>query len=111
MSDEAYLKYIYKCRFHRELDLKNPQSFNEKLNWLKLYDRNPLYTKLANKYEVKKIVAEKIGTDYVVPNYGVWDKFEDIDFNSLPNQFVLKATGDSSGVNVSQYSRKDNESI
>ena len=98
MSDEAYLKFIYKQRFHRELDLQNPQSFNEKLNWLKLYDRNPLYTQLADKYRVKQIVADKIGTKYVVPNYGVWKRFDDIDFESLPNQFVLKATGDSSGV-------------
>lgn len=100
MTDEAYLKFIYKLRFHRELDLQNPQSFNEKMNWLKLYDRNPLYTQLADKYSVKQIVAEKIGAEYVVPNYGVWDKFDDIDFESLPNKFVLKATGDSSGANI-----------
>lgn len=98
LSDEAYLKFIYKRRFKRELDLTNPRSFNEKMNWLKLYDRNPLYTQLADKYEVKKIVAEKIGAEYVVPNYGVWDRFEDIDFDKLPDQFVLKTTGDSSGV-------------
>lgn len=100
MSDKAYLKYVYKRNFHRELDLEHPKSFNEKLNWLKLYDRKPLYSQLADKYQVKQIVADKIGQEYVVPNYGVWKRFEDIDFNSLPNQFVLKATGDSSGVNV-----------
>lgn len=100
MSDEAYLKYVYKRNFHRELNLENPQSFNEKLNWLKLYNRNPLYTQLADKYQVKKIVAERIGSKYVVPNYGVWERFDDIDFDTLPNQFVLKTTGDSFGVTL-----------
>lgn len=100
MSDKAYLKFVYKRNFHRELDLENPKSFNEKLNWLKLYDRKPLYSQLADKYLVKQIVAEKIGEKYIVPNFGVWKRFEDIDFEALPNQFVLKATGDSSGVNI-----------
>ena len=98
MSDEAYLKFVYKRRFKRTLDLTNPKSFNEKLNWLKLYDRNPLYSTLADKYEVKEYVAKKIGEEYVVPNYGVWERFDDIDFEKLPPQFVLKTTGDSSGV-------------
>lgn len=98
MSDEKYLKLKFKLRCKRELDLVNPKSFNEKLNWLKLYDRNPLYSKLADKYDVKEYVAQKIGKEYVVPNYGVWEKFEDINFDALPNQFVLKTTGDSSGV-------------
>lgn len=98
LSDKAYVKLVYKLRMNKELNLAHPQSFNEKLNWLKLYDRYPLYSLLADKYEVKEYVAQKIGKEYVVPNYGVWEKFEDIDFDTLPNQFVLKTTGDSSGV-------------
>jgi len=98
MSDETYIKFIYKKRFHKDLDLQQPKSFNEKLNWLKLNDRNPLYATLADKYAVKEYVAKLIGAEYVVPNYGVWDRFEDIDFEKLPDQFVFKATGDSSGV-------------
>lgn len=98
LSDEAYLKFKYRLRFKKELDLKNPKSFNEKLNWLKLYDRNPQYSTLADKYEVKEYVVKKIGKEYVVPNYGVWERFEDIDFEKLPDQFVLKTTGDSGGV-------------
>ncbi|MCX7883741.1 MAG: glycosyl transferase [Caloramator sp.] len=80
------------------LDLQNPKTFNEKLQWLKLYDRNPLYTKLVDKYEVRKYIAETIGEEYLVPLIGVWDKFEEIHFNKLPNQFVLKCTHDSGGV-------------
>lgn len=88
----------YRRKFHRKLDLKNPTSFNEKLNWLKLYDRQEIYTLLADKFHVKAYVASKIGAKYVVPNYGRWEKFENIDFTQLPDRFVLKTTHDSSGV-------------
>ncbi len=98
MSDERYLKMLYKMRFHKELDLENPQTFNEKLQWLKLYDRKPIYTTMVDKCEAKKYVADLIGDEYIIPTLGVWDKFEDIDFNSLPNQFVLKCTHDSGGL-------------
>lgn len=80
-----------------KINLDNPQTFNEKLNWMKLYNRQPIYTTLADKYAVKQIVKEKIGEEYVVKNLGVWDSFDEIDFNSLPKQFVLKCTHDSSG--------------
>lgn len=95
ISDKAFLKMQYKSIFGKKLDLKNPKTFNEKLQWLKLYDRNPEYCKLVDKYEVKSYIAETIGEQYVIPTLGVWDKFEDIDFDSLPNQFVLKCTHDS----------------
>ena len=88
------------------LNLRNPQTFNEKLNWLKLYNRNPLYTTLVDKYTVKKWVADKIGEQHVVPTLGVWEKFDDIDFNKLPNQFVLKCTHDSGGLII--VKSKDN---
>ncbi len=80
------------------LNLDNPKTFNEKLNWMKIYYRNPLFPLLADKYLAKEYVAEKIGEQYLVPNFGVWDSVDDINFESLPKQFVLKATGDSSGI-------------
>ena len=81
-----------------ELDLINPKSFNQKIQWLKLYDRNPKYTKLVDKYEVKFIVDRILGTGYTFPTIGVWSHFSDIDFNGLPNEFVLKCTHDSGSV-------------
>ncbi|MBO4946162.1 MAG: glycosyl transferase, partial [Lachnospiraceae bacterium] len=72
--------------------------FNEKIQWLKLYDHNPIYPQLIDKYIVKKFVAEKIGEEYVIPNLGVWSSFDEIDFDKLPDQFVLKCTHDSGGV-------------
>ncbi len=97
-DDERYLKRAYLKIMGEPLDLENPTSFNEKLQWLKLHDHNPEYTEMVDKYEVKKYVAEKIGEKYVIPTYGVWDKFDDIDFDSLPDQFVLKCTHDSGGL-------------
>ncbi len=98
LPDKAYLKMTYKINTGKKLDLKNPKTFNEKLQWLKLYDRNPEYTKMVDKYEVKKYVADIIGEEYIIPTLGVWDKFEDIDFDSLPDQFVLKCTHNSGGL-------------
>lgn len=98
MNDVLYLKLLYWDRFSKKLTLKNPKTFNEKLQWLKLYDRNPEYTKLVDKYEVKKVIADKIGDKYIIPTLGVWERFDDIDFNNLPNQFVLKCTHDSGGI-------------
>lgn len=98
MSDEKYLKMMFKHMLGYELNLNNPQTFNEKLQWLKLYDRNPLYTQMVDKYEVRKYIAETIGEKYLIPLIGVWDKFEEIDFDILPNQFVLKCTHDSGGL-------------
>lgn len=97
-SDEKYIRLAYKCRIGKELDLKNPHTFNEKLQWIKLFDHNDLYTMMADKYEAKKIVAEKIGNRYVIPTIGIWDRFDDIDFSVMPNQFVLKCTHDSGGL-------------
>lgn len=98
MSDEAYIRMKYHAAMDKKLNLKNPRTFNEKLQWLKLYDRNPLYTQLVDKQGVKEYVADKIGEQYVIPTLGVWDSFDDIDFEMLPNQFVLKCTHDSGGV-------------
>ena len=98
MSDEEYLRRKYRARMHCELNLEQPITFNEKLQWLKLYDRNPLYTKLVDKFEVKEWVAARIGCQHVVPTYGVWDSFDEIDFDTLPERFVLKCTHDSGGL-------------
>jgi len=98
LSDTAYLKCLYWYRMKKSLNLKNPQTFNEKLQWLKLHDRKPEYTRMVDKYEVKKYVAERIGEEYLIPTLGVWDSFDQIDFDSLPDQFVLKCTHDSGGL-------------
>jgi hypothetical protein len=98
MSDEKYLKMLWRLKFHKSLNLDNPQTFNEKLQWLKIHDRKPIYTTMADKYAVKKYVADKIGGEYIIPTLGVWESFEDINFDILPNQFVLKCTHDSGGI-------------
>ena len=92
MSDKAYLKLRYNCIMGKKLNLDNPVTYNEKLQWLKLYDRKPEYTKMVDKYEAKKYVADIIGEEYIIPTLGVWDNVNDIDFDTLPNQFVLKCT-------------------
>ncbi len=97
-SDEAFLKRCYKARMKKALNLENPQTFNEKLQWLKLYDRKPIYTTMVDKHDVKTYVAERIGEEYIIPTLGVWDSFDEIDFDALPNQFVLKCTHDSGGL-------------
>ena len=98
MDDAEYVRRMFKARMGYELDLNNPVTFNEKLQWLKLYDRHPEYTMMVDKYEVKQYVANKIGEKYIIPTIGVWDSFDKIDFASLPNQFVLKCTHDSGGL-------------
>jgi len=97
IDDEKYLKKRYKYAFKRELDLDNPKTFEAKLQWLKLYDRNPLYTELVDKLKVKDFVSEKVGEEYTIPTLGVWENFDDIDFDSLPEKFVLKCNHNSGG--------------
>lgn len=120
IPDKIFLKYLYYKRTNNKINLANPQTFNEKLQWLKLYDRNPEYTKMVDKYEAKKYVADIIGEEYIIPTLGVWKKFEDIDFNKLPNQFVLKCTHDSGGLvickdktklNIEEAKKKINKSL
>ena len=107
----AWLSYKFKQKMGYPMDWKNPKTFNQKLQWLKVYDRNPLYTTLVDKYEVKKYVSDKIGDQHIIPTLGVWDKFDEINFDSLPDQFVLKCTHDSGGlVIVRDKSKFDKES-
>lgn len=107
-----YLEMLFFVRMGYKLDLKNPKTFNEKLQWLKLYDRKPEYRRMVDKYTAKEYVAEKLGDKYVVPTLGVWERPEDIEWEKLPNQFVLKTThgGGSFGVvictNKESFNRK-----
>ena len=100
LPDADYLKLLYRFKMGHRLELKNPQTFTEKLQWLKLYNRKPEYTKMVDKYAVKEYVANIIGEEYIIPTLGVWDKPEDIDWDSLPNQFVLKTTHGGGGGGV-----------
>ena len=108
IPDEKYITIKYKLEMNQKLNLKEPKTFNEKLQWLKLYDRNPEYTKMVDKYEAKKYVADIIGQEYIIPTLGVWDKFEDIEFDKLPKQFVLKPTHTSGNVFICKDKEKIN---
>lgn len=98
LSDKEYIKLIYYEKFNKYPNIDKPANFSEKLQWLKLNDRKKIYTKLVDKYEVKEYVKNIVGEQYIIPTLGVYEKFDDINFNSLPNQFVIKATHDSGGV-------------
>ena len=98
LPDRMYLQLMYYKHFHKFANLKNPRGYNEKIQWMKLHDRNPLYTKIVDKLAMKEYIAETVGADYAVPTLGVWDNPEDIDFSSLPNQFVLKWNHDSGSI-------------
>ena len=100
MSDEKYIKLKYKLVTGSKLNLDNPKNFNEKMQWLKLHDRKDIYTTMVDKYEAKKYVANIIGEEYIIPTIGVYDNFEDINFEDLPNQFVIKCTHDSGGIAI-----------
>lgn len=107
LSDKKYLKMKYKLETGESLNLNEPQTFNQKLQWLKLYDRNPRYTKMVDKYQVKKLVADIIGEEYIIPTLGIWNDFKSIDFNSLPHKFALKPTHTSGNI----YLCKDKSTI
>ena len=100
MSDRRYLELKYEVIMDKKLNLNNPKTFNEKLQWLKLYDRKLEYTKMVDKYEAKEYVSNIIGDEYIIPTLGIYNKFEDIDFEKLPNQFVIKPTHTSGNVYI-----------
>lgn len=97
-SDELYLRCRYRAAFNKKLNLDSPKTFNEKLQWLKIYDHNPAYTNMVDKYEVRNYIAQTIGNRYLIPLLGKWNDINDINFDKLPNKFVLKCTHDSGGV-------------
>lgn len=98
--DRLYLKLKFRLVMGQKLDLKNPKTFNEKLQWLKLYNHRPEYTTMVDKYAVKQYVADKIGEEYIIPTLGVWNSIDEIDWDALPNQFVLKTTHGGGGGGV-----------
>lgn len=100
MSDEKYLKFLWKLKKGTVLDLNNPQTYNEKLQWLKLYDRKPLYTKIVDKISVKDYVSDIIGKEYIIPTIAIWDSPDEIRMDNLPNKFVLKTNNGSSSAGV-----------
>lgn len=95
LPDKVFLDAAFRARFGRKLDLKNPKAFNEKLQWMKLYNRNPVYTMMVDKYLVRNYVREIIGEEYLIPLLGAWDDPDKIDFDKLPMQFVLKCNHNS----------------
>lgn len=107
MNDKTYLKLKYRLILNKKLDLNNPKTFNEKLQWLKLYNRNPEYTKMVDKYEAKKYVASIIGNEYIIKTLEIYNNYNEIDFNKLPNQFVIKPTHTSGDIFIC----KDKKSI
>lgn len=98
LPDRLYLQIKYFKWFRKFINFRNPKTFNEKIQWLKLYDHNPKHIIMADKYEAKLALKDIIGDEYIIPTYGVWDSFDEIDFDLLPNEFVLKTTHDCGGV-------------
>lgn len=111
VSDERYLKALFRDKMGYPLNLNNPKTFNEKMQWLKIHDRKNEYTTMVDKYAAKKYVSDIIGEEYVIPTIGVWDSFEDINFECLPDQFVLKCTHDSGGLVVCRDKSKFDKKI
>lgn len=111
IPDELYLRIAYRCVTGKRLHLNPPVTFNEKLQWLKLHNRQPLFTQMVDKYGVREFIKERIGEEYLIPVLGVWDKPEDIDFSTLPDRFVLKCTHDCGGVVIcrdkSQFNKEE----
>lgn len=108
IPDKLAIQILFYYHMKKRLNLDNPQTMNEKLQWLKLYNRNELYRTLVDKIAVKKYITDNIGEQYIAPLLGVWDKFDDIDFSSLPDQFVLKTNNGSGNHGVIVVSDKNN---
>ena len=120
MSDQKFLDLCFDYYLGKKINWKNPQTYNEKLQWLKIYDRQDRYTKMVDKYEAKEYVKNIIGEEYIIPTIGIYDKFENIDFEKLPQQFVMKCTHDSVGLvickdkknlNIKEAKRKINQCL
>lgn len=100
LPDDVFISKCFRARMGYDLDLNAPKTFNEKLQWLKLNDRKAIYAMMVDKYEAKQYVASLVGEKYIIPSLGVWDNFSDINFDILPNEFVIKCTHDSGGLIV-----------
>lgn len=106
MPSDRFLRKCYGLKMGKPLDLENPVTYTEKLQWLKVYDHRPEYTRMVDKYAAKAYVADQIGAQYIIPMLGAWERAEDIDFDSLPQRFVLKTTHDSGGIVVCKDKRE-----
>ena len=95
IGDEAYIKLVFRAVMGKNLNLNSPKTFNEKLQWLKLYDRRPEYPALVDKYRVREYIKEKLGEDYLIPLLQVWSAPEAVDFDLLPDRFVMKCNHNS----------------
>lgn len=120
LPDDTYLKLIYRIKVGKKLNLDNPQTYTEKIQWLKIHDRKPIYTTMVDKYEAKKYIESIIGSGHTIPTLGIWNTFDEIDFEKLPERFVLKCTHDSGGLVIckdknkldkKEASRKINKSL
>ncbi len=111
LSDKKHIEMVYLERVGKKLNLKNPQTFNEKCNWLKLYDRNPIYTVMADKYLAREYITERIGSEHLIPLIGVWNKADEIDFDKLPEKFVLKCNHDNGVIICRNKSELDFEEV
>jgi hypothetical protein len=112
LPDRAYIQLYYFAKFRRFCDLRNPSTYNEKLQWLKVNYRIPEHSRLVDKQAVKEIIAAEIGDEYVIPTLAVYESADGIDFDALPDSFVLKCTHDSEGVAlVKDKSRADQAAI
>lgn len=100
IPDYIYIKLKYRRKMGKKLNLKSPKTYTEKVQWMKLYDRKPIYTAMVDKYDVKKYVSDIIGEEYIIPTLGVWNSFDEIEFDKLPSEFVLKCTHDSGGIAI-----------
>lgn len=107
IPDVLYVKWMYRIKMGKRLNLKNPQSFNEKLQWLKLYNRKPEYTTMVDKITAKEYATRIIGEKYIIKTIKVWDRFEDINFAELPNEFVIKTSNGGGGSGVFICKNKD----
>ncbi|MGM9774605.1 MAG: ATP-grasp fold amidoligase family protein [Candidatus Egerieousia sp.] len=94
-SDRMYIRMKYRLSLGHSCNFKVPKTFQDKLQWIKLNDHKPIYHQMVDKYDAKKFIEEKVGKEYVIPTIGLWDNFEDIDFDKLPNEFIIKNTHDS----------------
>jgi len=100
LPDKLFLSLRFRCLMVKWIDWKNPKTFNEKLQWLKVYNRKPEYTMMVDKAEAKRYAASIIGEEHIIPTLGVWEHFDDIDFATLPDKFVLKTTNGGGGCGV-----------
>lgn len=118
LQDERYLKIRYRALTGEKLNLENPKTYNEKLQWLKLYNRKDIYTTMVDKYDAKEFIKQVVGEEYVIPTYGVYESFDEIDFLKLPEKYIMKCTHDSGGlvicngyINKKKAMKKINKSL